>query len=325
MQNSAAMLNRMTPLIALAFQGSRRTNAIAAPVITVVIIAVSTGIGVLLMDQVLFPTKGYLGDESLAGAAWLFMDLALGFGPVILIVWMWLRFFESRPFSSIGFTRGRVLMKLLGGAALGLAIVSVCFVLMALPGTATVDLSLNNNLPGATALVSGLIVAAGWTIQASAEEMLLRGWLLQTTALRYGLVAGIAISSSAFMLIHFMGGTNTGLSSINLVIGGIFYALYALYQGSIWGVCALHAAMNWSEQHLFGFGANSGTTGGSILELQASGADFITGGSARTGAAGGVPYTIVLLVGVVILLLLFRRKSKASSTAYTGANSTSAD
>lgn len=319
------MLNKMPPLISLAVQGSRRTNALAACVMTVVIIALSTGIGVLLMDQVLFSTRSYQGKESLAGAAWLLMDLALGFGPVILIVWMWLRFFESRPFSSIGFTRDKVLTKLLGGAALGLAIVSVCFVLMALSGTATVDLSFNNNFPGATALASGLIVAAGWTIQASSEEMLLRGWLLQTTALRYGLVSGIVISSVAFMLIHLMGGTNTGLSSINLVIGGIFYALYALYQGSIWGVCTLHAAMNWSEQHLFGFGANGSTTGGSILELQASGADFITGGSARTGAAGGLPYTIVLLLGVVILLLLFRRKSKASSIDCMGTNSTTAD
>lgn len=308
------MLDKTNPLISLAYQGSRRTNVLVACILTVLIIAVSTGVGVLLMDQVLFPASGYQDNESLAGAAWLFMDLALGFGPVILIVWMWLRFFESRPFSSVGFTRGKVLTKLLGGAALGLAIVSGCFVLMALSGGVTVDLEFSNNLPGSTALVSGLIVGIGWTIQASAEEMLLRGWLLQTAALRYGLLAGIAISSAAFMLIHFMGGTNTGLSSVNLFIGGIFYALFALYQGSIWGVCTLHAAMNWSEQHLFGFGASGGITGGSILELQASGADLITGGSARTGAAGGLPYTLVLLAGVVILLLLFRRRARTANS-----------
>lgn len=120
------------------------------------------------------------------------------------------------------------------------------------------------------------------------------------------------MSSVAFMLIHFMGGTNSFLSAINLILGGTFYALFALYQGSIWGVCAIHAAMNFSEQHLFGFGTNGNIPGGTIFEMEASGPDLLTGGAVRTGAAASLTYTLVLVVGVTVLLLLFRRRANAT-------------
>ena len=306
------MPGRNNQLIALAFQGSRRTNVVLACVLTLLFIAVSTGAGVLLMDRVLFPTGSYQEDPSLGGAWWLLLDLVLGFGPIIFLVWMWLCFFEIRPFSSVGLTSRNIASKLLGGAALGVAIVAICFALMSLPREVTMELEVNNNFPGVAALVSLILVGIGWTVQASAEEILLRGWLLQTATLRFGIVVGIGVSSVAFMLIHFMGGTNSFLSAINLILGGTFYALFALYQGSIWGVCAIHAAMNFSEQHLFGFGTNGNIPGGTIFEMEASGPDLLTGGAVRTGAAASLTYTLVLVVGVTVLLLLFRRRANAT-------------
>lgn len=304
------MINKSNNLINLGRQGVRRTNLLASLVMAAAIIMVSTGAGILLMDRVLFPAGSFQGDQGLAGALWLLLDLALGFGPVILLLWLWLRVYEHRSLSSLGLTRYKLGTRIACGAALGLSIVAVCFVLMAVAGSVTLEVAFANNSATIASLGSALAVALGITIQASSEEMLIRGWILQTATVRHGIIAGIVISSLLFTTLHFLGGTNTVLSAINLVIAGIFYALYALHEGSIVGVCAIHAAMNWSEQHLFGFGDVGSTPGGSLLHLEASGADFITGGAVRTGAAGGLPYTIVLLAGIMILLLLFRRKAK---------------
>lgn len=304
------MLNKSNHLINLARQGTRRTNLALAIVLSILMISVSTGAGILLMDRVLFPTGDYRVDQGVAGALWLLLDLTLGFGPVIVLLWTWLRFYESRPLHSLGLTPRRATVKVLCGSALGLGIVAVCFALMAVAGGVTIGSEIDANASVIVRLCSALVVAVGITIQASSEEMLIRGWLLQTAALRYGIVVGIGVSSLLFTVLHFMGGTNTALSAINLLIAGVFYALYALYEGSIIGVCAVHAAMNWSEQHLFGFGAASNSPGGSLFELEASGADFITGGAARTGAAAGLPYTIVFLAGIAVLLLLFRKRAR---------------
>lgn len=306
------MIDKSNELIALARQGDRRTNLILSVVLAGVVIMVSTGAGILLMDRVLFPAGSYQEDQGVAGALWLLLDLTLRFGPVILLLWAWLRIYEHRSLGSLGLRQDKVAPRIFWGLGIGVGIVALCFALMGMLGDVTIDSELTTNSSITASLISALVVAAGIAIQASSEEMLIRGWILQTAALRYGLIAGIFVSILVFTALHFLGGTNTILSAINLLIAGVFYALYALYEGSVVGVCALHAAMNWSEQHLFGYGTSGNIAGGSLFNLEASGADFITGGMVRTGAAGGLPYTIVLLVGVMILLLLFRNKARAS-------------
>lgn len=73
--------------------------------------------------------------------------------------------------------------------------------------------------------------------------------------------------------------------------------VYTMREGSLWGISALHSVWNWVQGNFFGFEV-SGTnaSGGTLLNLLATGKDWLTGGA--FGPEGGLAVTIVLVAGI---------------------------
>lgn len=238
--------------------------------------------------------------SALEAGFWMGLQLIFSFALIYLILWAWLKFFEKRPFHTMGFEAGDALSKYGRGFFFGLLMFGGSVAILALTGSVAFE----NGDPakqGAAALGGVVLVLAGWLVQGAAEEVLIRGWALPVIGARYKPWVGLLVSSLIFSLLH---GLNPGLSAIalvNLALFGVFAGLYAIREGSLWGICAIHSVWNWVQGNFFGFEV-SGTEagGGTLLNLMETGADWLTGGP--FGPEGGLAVTIVLMISIGLVM-----------------------
>jgi membrane protease YdiL (CAAX protease family) len=126
-----------------------------------------------------------------------------------------------------------------------------------------------------------------------------------------------------------MHGANAGLSVLalaNLALFGLFAGCYALREGGLWGVCAVHSAWNWAQGSLFGFEVSGHAPQWSVLvRLRAQGPDWLTGGA--FGPEGGAAVTAMLVLGLAAVLLWprsgFRRRDQSGRVAAAASEATS--
>lgn len=244
--------------------------------------------------------------SALEAGFWMGLQLIFSFALIYLILWAWLKFFEKRPFHTMGFEAGDALKKYGRGFFFGLLMFGGSVAILALTGSVAFETG-DPAKQGAAALGGVILVLAGWLVQGAAEEVLIRGWALPVIGARYKPWLGLLISSLIFSLLH---GLNPGLSAIalvNLALFGVFAGLYAIREGSLWGICAIHSVWNWVQGNFFGFEV-SGTEagGGTLLNLMETGADWLTGGT--FGPEGGLAVTIVLMISIG-LVVFWKQKS----------------
>ena len=249
-----------------------------------------------------------IGTSALISGFWESLALITSFVLVYVFLWLWLRFFEKRQFWTLGYETKNALIKYGRGFLLGAAMFGGAVGILA----ATGGISFEQGDPtqqGLTALGGVFVVLIGWIVQGGAEEVLFRGWVLPVLGARYRPWIGLLISSLFFALLH---GLNPGLSVlaiINLVLFGVFAGLYAMREGSLWGISALHSVWNWVQGNFFGFEV-SGTnaSSGTLLNLKETGADWLTGGT--FGPEGGLAVTIIFLIAITVIVF-WRSKETA--------------
>jgi membrane protease YdiL (CAAX protease family) len=223
------------------------------------------------------------------------------------------KFREKRAFWTLGLEKAGALGKYLRGVAFGIILFGLVTLFLAVTGLA-VNTPASSALNGLSALGGVLLVYLGWTIQGPVEEMLTRGWLMQVIGARYKPWLGVVLSAVTFASLHALNPHVNAIAILNLVLTGILFSLVALWDGSIWGVCGLHAAWNWAEGNLFGFSV-SGTTsaGGSLLSMTVNGPSLWTGGA--FGPEGGLVDTLVYLAAIGVFLWFLYRQNRATVDA----------
>jgi len=240
------------------------------------------------------------GMSSLTAGFWMSLQLISAFILIYAILWAWLRFVEKRPFWTLGYELKNALTQYGRGFLFGALMFAGSVGILALFGSVSFEQG-DPAQQGIAAIGGVTLVLFGWVVQGGAEEVLMRGWVLPVIGARYKPWLGLLISSLIFALLH---GLNPGLNAIavvNLTLFGVFAGLYAMREGSMWGISALHSVWNWVQGNFFGFQV-SGTNanGGTLLNLMETGADWLTGG--EFGPEGGLAVTIVLGVGILVVL-----------------------
>ncbi len=234
--------------------------------------------------------------------------LIFAFGPIFLILWAWLAFFEKRPFWTMGLEWPGALWKYGRGALVGLLMFGTAIAISATFGYIAVEES-SPQPQGVAALGGVLLVLTGWVVQGAAEEALTRGWLLPAIGARYNVSLGIIVSSLIFMILHALNPNLSYIALLNLFLFGLFAALYALYEGGLWGVFSIHTVWNWAQGNLFGFEVSGQVApGGTLFNLMEVGPDVVTGGS--FGPEGGLSVTAVLIFSCLAVWLAARRRDQ---------------
>lgn len=306
MERENTVLSKENRIFSLAKEGRYLPNVALAVLITVVILY---GVGFVLMLTPLGHLGRGMSTKGLAGQAFAYAinGLAIPFGLYILVFFTWVRFIENRPLYTMGFEGRELFKKYFRGFILGILMILLCIIVFGVLGMVTIDTS-NSGVKGFNALGGVFIVLVGWIVQGASEEIMVRGWLLPVVGVRHNVALGIFISSTLFGALHLHNSNIGPLPMINLMLFGVFAALYVIWEGGLWGICALHSSWNWAQGNLFGFEV-SGTLpiGGILIDFQpTSGSDFITGG--LFGIEGGIVCSIVLALGIGTLILLIRRR-----------------
>jgi hypothetical protein len=227
--------------------------------------------------------------------------LAFGFCALVLMLWVWL--IERRPFHTIGFRPRRALVGLAIGIGTGLLFTTL--IMGGLQVLGMLKPAPADTLPTGLAALQAIAVAAlTYAVQASAEEMIYRGWLQNVMAVRIGAPIAIVIATIAFTGAHSRNPGFGFLPCVNLVLFAVFLSLLSLRTGGLWACCAWHATWNWSFNNIWGVPLSGlPPDGGSALAFSLTGPSLFTGGA--WGPEGGLLATAVL-AGATVWAALWR-------------------
>lgn len=291
-----SVMNKDNPLFEMARRGRRLPNLFLSIVVLLVLLVIAFGatgiIGKLIYADPDNPDAYY---DSLLFLLAPFLLLVVG-------LWGWMAAYEKRPFWTVGLPVRGWLKKYLLGLLLGFGMLSLIVALMAAAGAVTFEVSTARQ-HGVPALGSAFLFLLAMIVQGGSEEVLIRGWMLQTVGARYRPIAGVIVANALFVAFH---GSINPIVVINLVLFSLFVTLYCLKEGSIWGVCGWHAAWNWSQGHLYGLNVTGHEqAGGMVVDLKATGTPILSGGD--FGPEASIMCTVVLAAGVAAII------AKASS------------
>ncbi|MDI1363494.1 MAG: type II CAAX endopeptidase family protein [bacterium] len=279
----------------------RRTWTAAAIVLMVAFLIAGQ---VLTIFGLLKPMGFHSADLS---TQWAPMTVQLlGFGVTALLVFAWVGLFERRAPVALGLN-GDALVRygrgLLVGAGFLVASIGLAWAL----GAYRIEGAGVWSAPSPVLFLPILALFLGFMIQGATEEILFRGWLMQLVASRHGLVLAIAINAVIFAALHagnIKPSIELALAMVNLLLFAVMISLYAIKEGSLWGVCAWHSA--WNTLLGVGFGLDvSGehvAVNSLVVDLApVQGAPWwLTGGA--FGPEASVATSVILLAGVAFFL-----------------------
>jgi hypothetical protein len=233
--------------------GKRQTPVWAALLLSIIFPIAGTFIGLVLFAPAIF--DGAITDQAHAdydsSALLNTIILLAGFTIFIFVLmYLWVKFYEKRSFRSLGFPYGG-LRKFAYGCGLGALSTGIVVMLVLFYSDASftrTGAAFSPFILFATMIVLPVV----WFIQATSEEVVFRGFLLQALGNKWGFIAAALVSTGVFVLLH---GTSIPLSFLYhgaLFALGFFLCIYAVVDGSLWGPAGFHTAWNYSQLYMFG-------------------------------------------------------------------------
>lgn len=142
--------------------------------------------------------------------------------------------------------------------------------------------------------------AALFVVAALAEEVLFRGYPLQTLTRARLAWLGVLLTALPFLAAHLGNPNSVLLGSINTGLAGLWLAVAYLRTRSLWFPLGVHWAWNWALGSLFGLPVSGMTLSEHpLLRATDLGPAWLTGGS--YGIEGGIACTIALLVSTLFI------------------------
>jgi membrane protease YdiL (CAAX protease family) len=254
---------------------------------------------------------------DLANSNW---SVVAGHGSILfsalVIGWACGALLEELPFRALGFTphtgwiRNLALGSILGAASL---------VLAALITTVTRGTQFKIDPAGAGSITRTLTLSLGiFVFAAAAEEILFRGYPLQTLTRANLAWLGILLTSVPFATVHLNNPHAVpGFTFINTALAGVWLAVAYLRTRSLWLPLGLHWSWNWVQASLLGLPVSGieRIAPAPLLKGLNLGPDWLTGGA--YGIEGGAACTIALVVSTLIIwrVKLFARADVTNETA----------
>lgn len=239
-----------------------------------------------------------------AASEWL---LLIGLFITLLIVGKWV---DRRPWADYGFHFGqRWWLDFAFGLALGAVLMTGIFLTEYLLGWVQI-VDVFHSFAGMP-FASGILWAAALFIATGIfEEMLSRGYLLHNLAetLNYrfwgpgmALLLAWLISSGLFGLAHAGNPNASVISTLNIIVAGLFLGLGYILTGDLAISIGIHMTWNFFQGNVFGFPVSGTPTNGvSFIAVQQKGAVVWTGGA--FGPEAGIIGLIAIFVGALLVL-----------------------
>ena len=244
----------------------------------------------------------FSGSGSIASIWGQILNLAVITGSVYVAR----RWLDKRSFESLGFKLNQqALVDILAGV--GITFVQMGFIYVVMLGLGWLTFSgfawqfdsINVVITNvATFLV--VFIFVGWN-----EELLSRGYHLQTIASGINLFWGVVISSAVFGLLHLGNPNATWVSAAGIFFAGIYLAFGYTRTKQLWLPIGLHIGWNFFEGVGFGFPV-SGLDIYPLLRIDVTGPVLWTGGA--FGPEAGLIVLPSLIVGGILIYLYTKNR-----------------
>ncbi len=131
------------------------------------------------------------------------------------------------------------------------------------------------------------------------EELIVRGYLLQTINKVWGGAIAIVASSLYWGLAHLFNPNASLISVLNITVAGLLFAYAYIISGHLWLPIALHFSWNFAQGAIFGFPVSGFQVETSVLQPAIEGPKAVTGG--LFGPEGGLVALFAIMLGAAIL------------------------
>lgn len=241
---------------------------------------------------------------------------------ITMATWGARRWLDRRSFRGLGLELDEFAWRdLLFGTLMPGALFGVIFLIewaagwLALEGTA---LSTRGAGPTVLSLLNWFVI---FIIVGYQEELLSRGYHLQTLIEGLNLPLGVFISSAVFAVLHVFNPHASVLSTLGILFAGYFLAYGWLRTGQLWLPIGLHIGWNFFQGPIFGFPV-SGLEGFHLLSHEVSGPQLLTGG--RFGPEAGLLGYLAMAVGAVLIWSYTQEREGPLNSSGNGASTINA-
>jgi membrane protease YdiL (CAAX protease family) len=157
----------------------------------------------------------------------------------------------------------------------------------------------SNGVALSTAAMLGVCLLVGWN-----EEIMSRGYHLQTIASGMTLGWGWILSSTVFGALHLANPHASWTALMGIILAGLFLGYAYVRTGQLWLSIGLHTGWNFFEGVVFGFPV-SGLAFYNLPRISVSGPDAWTGGS--FGPEAGLLLLPAIAIGAALIHIYTRR------------------
>ncbi|MDX6613169.1 MAG: protease family protein [Blastocatellia bacterium] len=240
-------------------------------------------------------------EGFLSSSAGFIVQALVLFAAAAIVGWGCGALLEDLPARALGWANHRGWLRDLG---LGSIIGAVSVLFAALLGIAGRGLHFSLNAAATPSAIGKtlLFTAPLFVLAASGEEMLFRGYPLQTFTRARLTWLGIFLTSFPFAAAH-LANPNVvrGVTFANTALAGVWLAAAYLRTRSLWLPLGIHWAWNWMMGAVLGLPVSGITrlAPASLLRVQDTGPAWLTGGA--YGPEGGAICTIALLIAIVLV------------------------
>jgi uncharacterized protein len=239
-------------------------------------------------------------------------SLILGIGTS----WFCGKFLEDLPYKAVGWSFHKSwLSQLLFGVIVGtLSIILAC--VFAMP-TGNLNFQFNNAADTSSILqtVFGSLIV--FTVAAASEEIIFRGYVLQTLSRAKLAWLGIALTSLPFAIAH-LGNPNADyISTLNTALAGVWLGVAFLKTRSLWFAFGIHFSWNWVQGAILGLpvsGLKQLTTS-PLLHSIDQGPTWLTGGN--YGIEGGISCSVAIIISTLIIWVMPNLKADKEMSSLT--------
>jgi len=226
--------------------------------------------------------------------------LLVSFILATVLGWICGRWLEGLPVKALGWAiyRGWIKHLILGLIIGALSLLFACLICV-ICGRMGFEFNKTAGLSaiGTTLMISGAFFILG----AASEEVMFRGYLMQTFARAKLAWVAIVFTSLVFTAAH-LGNPNTSLLAlINTLLAGLWFSAAYLKTRSLWLPFGAHFTWNWFQGAIMGVPVSGITklTTAPLMQPVDLGPAWLTGGD--YGIEGGVACSIALVLSTVLI------------------------
>lgn len=216
------------------------------------------------------------------------------------------RFLDKQSIESLGLKVNlQALLDVLAGIGITFIQMGLIYALLYSLGWITFkgfawDVDSLRQVIGNTLMIFVVFILVGWN-----EELLSRGYHLQTLASGLNLFWGVVISSIVFGLLHIGNSGSSWIAVLGITLAGFYFAFAYLRTKQLWLPIGLHIGWNFFEGVVFGFPV-SGLDIYPLTRIEVTGPVLWTGG--LFGPEAGLIVLPSLLVGGLLIYVLTRKR-----------------